>query len=638
VYDPSQNNSQPTSPNCSQSTPQPGCDAIVSVADLTNFCQTQGCVVPNWLSASQQNAHSTYANLIPQSCYANGDPTQTNPWGEIGQSLLNRVPWARGPQWDGTPGPDDSYIGGAISVNDLLGLSQQDGYQAPCLDSDEYPSTDGCIVRMRFQVPSMPCIPVGSAGCDSLSGSEALRYLSLTFWQQQVCGSNSLPYIADPDGLSVGSNDSVCATSIVSLADSALCTSTPCYATLLVNVGTLPSWLAPPGTGSTATGVGQGVSPGANSSGNYSVWKTSGGYTVLDLTQLGAYAGAYPTIYPLFVTIRNTLQSNTFNCSGSAVPFATATYTNVDGAGATLMGPYVPLVDYVDPSNTSDTGLPPQASSQQIQLANESYCGVLPPAVFPGQNAPTTSVPLDWPKQTWPTTSGGLPALNCTTATLPASLPTSTDYVELVATQFPSPVDTTGGPQNCGNASNSCTQVIEQSTQTTEVPSTSSWQPPLPVTIVGSGGFGFLPNLPQLIQSCANTANCPLRIYDDGGPGQENHPSWDNAEGASCQAYIFNWTDTSVSLVVNLQPDLQDGYQSNYENGAGSHPLAYLSPLADISPESFPAVSPASTSGCPVAARDKITITLTNPQTAGTSTPWQFPKTVEIAPKSATPK
>jgi hypothetical protein len=48
---------------------------------------------------------------------------------------------------------------------------------------------------------------------------------------------------------------------------------------------------------------------------------------------------------PLLLTIRNTLpNTSTFPCSGQAVPYSTAEYTDAGG----LMGPYVPQVDYVD--------------------------------------------------------------------------------------------------------------------------------------------------------------------------------------------------------------------------------------------------------------------------------------------------
>lgn len=613
--------------NCVQDPSLAGCDAIASTADLSGSPTSPAS---NWLSKVQQQQHTNDANLVPQACYANGDATQFNPWGEIGQSLDNRVPWARGPQWDGTPGPDDTYIGGAVSTTDLAGLSMQNGYTAPCLNGDYYPSSDGCLIRFRFQIPAMPQTPC--SGC-SLTGNEALRYMSLTFWQQQP--STGMSYIADPDGIDAPSGTTP--VSIVSLADSAFCTSTPCYATLLVNVGALPTWLAPPGVqGSSATGVVQGVSPGNNSNGNYSVWTTSGGYTVLDLTQFTGPTNAFSLSYPLLMVIRNVLPNtsptNPFNCSGSAVPFATSVYTNVDGAGATLMGPYVPLVDYVDGSNTSMTGLPPQVQDQQIQLADPAKCGALPSGAFPGQNAPTTSVPLDWPNQSWPNLpSPASPNLVCPSLLPPPNPPA----IDFVATQFPTPVNTSSVATNCGHTPNNCTQVILQKPQTTEKAAGSTWQPPLPVTIVGSG-FGFLPNLPQLMASCASPSNCPnlLEIYDDNASAAHTS-TWDTSSGADCQVYIANWTDTSISLVVNLQTQLQNGYEGLYQLGP---PPVYLSPLSDISPWAFPAVAPSSSTGCPVAYQDHLKFTITNPQTTTNPQPSQVSKTITVSPATASPK
>jgi len=34
---------------------------------------------PNWMDVSQEMQHSYYASTTPQACYADGDPTQTNP-------------------------------------------------------------------------------------------------------------------------------------------------------------------------------------------------------------------------------------------------------------------------------------------------------------------------------------------------------------------------------------------------------------------------------------------------------------------------------------------------------------------------------------------------------------------------------
>jgi len=583
-------------PNCAQNPPPVGCDAVASIVDLSG---NPSLPAPNWLDTIQKQQHTNDANLTAQSCYANGDPAQNSP-PSIGPSLYNRVPWTRGPQWNGTPGPDDSYIGGAISKSDMAGMIQ--GSPAPsCAQTG-----NGCVMRFRFQLPAMPCTPVGSATCDSLTGNEQLRYLSLTFWQQQHCASQSEPRLAGPE--SIDANNATCAVSLVSMADTAF-TTTNGYVTLIVNAGPsgLPGWLAELPNG---TGVKQGMSPGANGIFEYAAWTTPAGYNVLDLEQFNGSNGTAvfdPADYPLLLTVRNTLpnmsSSNPFKCSGAAVPFATAVYTNVDGNGATLMGPYVPLVDYVDPNSLPQT--PPPLTT--LPLPSATYCGVLPANALPGQNAPSPNQPLDWPTQSWPTSPGPTwPPLNCSPGS--AGSPT----IDFVATQFPTPVDTSSVAQNCGATPNNCSQIVVQSPQTTELAAGTPWQPPLPVTIVGSG-FGFLPNLPQAMASCASPAQCPnlLEISNDDASGA-HLSTWDTSNGATCQVYIANWTDTSISLVANLQVGLQDDYELAYQSGV------YLTPLSDISPASFPAVPPVSAIGCPVAYKDHLYFTVTNPQSGAT--------------------
>jgi hypothetical protein len=124
------------------------------------------------------------------------------------------------------------------------------------------------------------------------------------------------------------------------------------YVTLLVNVGptaNLPAWLQSQASG--AQGQAQGVMPVANDSGTYSVWQVDG-YTVLDMSQFNLFqnvvcstTGSTTTCnHPLLMQIRNTLPSSTFGCSGAAVPFSTAEYTDAGG----LMGPYVPLGRLLD--------------------------------------------------------------------------------------------------------------------------------------------------------------------------------------------------------------------------------------------------------------------------------------------------
>ena len=546
--------------DCAGSTP-PDCSAILSVADLSPSST-------KWLDQSQKQQHTNYANITPQACYADGDPTVAEPL-----PFANRVAWTRVAQWEGSPGPDDSYIGGAISTSDLAGLLS--GSVCP-----QAQNGDGCLMRLRFQLPVTPNTPCNApfTSC-ALNNSAQLRYTSLTFWYQS----------APPPGVSNDGNSPV---SVASLADSAFA-QTDGYVTLLVNVGaTLPAWLK----ASKGVGVTQSVKPVVNAKDNYSVWKING-YTVLDLSLLNSFT----TQYPLLLTIRNTLPAGTFGCSGAAVPFSTAEYTNVDGNGGGLMGPYVPLVDYVDP-NTLPTTAPILTSSS---LPSAASCGALP-GTLPGFNNPSLSAAqIDWPNQSWPSSGSQTPPnLYCSGSSA------ITPQIYFVATQFPTPaVDHSpacGSPTTDGEA-NPCTQVIAQSPQTTEYP--TSWQPSLPVTIVGTG-FGFLPGVgvPFALQGSPY-----IEISDMEASGG----SWNTAAGTNCQFYIANWTDTSISLVANLPVDLTNGYG------------AALSPLADLSPLTLVA-----SSACPVAADDHLTFAVTNPQTGVASNP---PVNVTVSALGTTP-
>jgi hypothetical protein len=331
------------------------------------------------------------------------------------------------------------------------------------------------------------------------------------------------------------------------------------------------------------------------------------GYTVVDLTAFSAFS----IDYSLNITIRNTLPGN-FSCSGEAVPFSTAEYTNEDGAGGGLMGPYVPLVDYVDPSN-----LPRIATVVAADLPSAGSCGVLvtPPSgsqVYPLLNTPGSTSQINWPAAYWPAASTNPPYLNCgTTAS------TAAPQINFVATQFPIPVDDrtnySGSPTNCTSAygSNSCSQIVAQSTQVTELAGGAVWQPGLPIKIVGQG-FGNLSfnQSPQQIQIPAvltlGTSPNYLEVYDcpsgSLGPGQ-TCATW-SAPSASCQIYVGNWTDSTISLVVNLPNDAQSMYELANER------TAYLSPLSDFGLLTFPAAT-----GCSLAAGDELFFAVTNPQT-----------------------
>jgi hypothetical protein len=551
-----------------------------SVPETSAVVSTSDPNVSGWLSTTQKNAHTTEADLTAQGCYANGDPTQVSPPSSGSPTFYNRIPWARGPQWDGTPGPDDAYVGGAIYNTDLQNIA----------NGSICNSTSGpCIIRMRFQLPTTPSTPISG----TLSGDEQLRYWGLTFWQQQP-GGNSV--ISDIDGLDPPPTGPV-AVSFVSLADLAL-TATNGYVTLLVNVGTtadLPSWLK----SASGAQIPQGVAPGGNSYNYYSAWNTTGanaGYNVVDLNGFTNTDLAYPfsRSYPLLMTIRTNLP-NGFYCSGSALPFSTADYI---GAGG-MLGPYIPLVDYLNPSDqTGDAyslpATPPTLTALPLPSGSSCTTGYGLPASFPGFNAPTTSNAIDWPNQPWPTEPGNSLPLACSSSSA------GTPAVDFVATQFPTPVDDSSildSPLSCTNlfASNTCGQLIAQAEQATELTgewqSGATWQPPTPITIVGSG-FGFMPGLPAVVPAGPTSAYLVVTDHTAG---------WSTASAsADCQVYIANWTDTSISFLVGLPVGESNMYG------------AVLSPLTDLSPLTLSS-SPA-TPVCQISAGDSIYFKVTNPQ------------------------
>lgn len=620
--------------NCQAHPNQTGCSAILSKTDPSGKSKTASAT--NWLDSVQKAQHTNDANYTSQGCYANGDPTASSP-----PQFANRVAWTRVAQWEGSPGPDDAYIGGAVSTTDLSNMAPNTNGSPLCKDSSNNPSTSGCLMRLRFQVPVMPNTPCYPGSSCQLSGSEQMRYTSLTLWQQtataaQIAADPSLNFLADPDGADFGNASSLSPTSVVSLADPAFCTTTngssPCYATLLINVGipsaSLPAFLRQTSTeqacsstpSSSLCGIVQGtapVQPPSSTPGTplpYFSASSVGGYTFVNL----ASQNTFSTSLALLFTMRNTLPSSGFNCSGAAVPFSTAEFTNEDGAGGGLMGPYVPLVDYVDPATLPTTA--PTLTSGSLPSANS--CGVLIPpppaaAAYPLINGAGPTYPILWPQTYWPSSSTNPPNLNCGTTT--TGLPTT--QIDFVATQFPIPVDDssfTGSPTNCNTAmaNNTCSQIVAQSTQVTEEMGGTAWQPGLPITIVGQGfgtlTFGSSPSqaqIPAVVTS--STSPSYLTVYNCGG-GTNSDPSkcavW-TAPNSNCEIFVSNWTDSSVSFMVNLPVNIQSMYQQNVELGG------YLSPLSDYSPLNFAAAS-----ACSISGGDNLYFKVTNPQTGAAVT------------------
>jgi hypothetical protein len=149
---------------------------------------------------------------------------------------------------------------------------------------------------------------------------------------------------------------------------------------------------------------------------------------------------------------------------------------------------------------------------------------------------------------------------------------------------------------------------------------TSATPPPVPITIVGTG-FGYLPGvyvsgLGYQILPFAGPASSLvtsggtsiLRIQDLAGP--DNQTPWDTAANPACQLYLANWTDSSISLDVNLPQGVTDLYGDA------------LSPLSDFSPMTL--FSPNNANGtpsqhCPVYGSDTLEITVANAQGGGTN-------------------
>ena len=259
--------------------------AILSTYDPTTSTSTA------WMNYNMQIQHITNDNITPQACYANGGQPTSDGYGNYSgpPSFVNRVAWSRSPEYNGSPGPDDSYVAGAISSTDLQSLVLTNG-GAPCLDADNYPDGYGCLMRFRSQLPKMQPTGLPNPPClapydCSLSSSSQLRYMSMTFAYQASQPSGNQFYVADPDGVAPPTQNGP--VSLVSLADTAFATTDANgneYATLLVNVGAiLPSWLKQT---SSSTGALQGVQPvqppGAPSGTvlpEYSVWTVTRSWT-----------------------------------------------------------------------------------------------------------------------------------------------------------------------------------------------------------------------------------------------------------------------------------------------------------------------------------------------------------------------
>jgi hypothetical protein len=338
------------------------------------------------------------------------------------------------------------------------------------------------------------------------------------------------------------------------------------------------------------------------------------------------------------LTLRSTIlgpdpnnQSEPFRCSAFNVPYSTAVYTNADGAGGGFMGPYVPLASYPTVSSLVSPSQPIGPSS----LPSEASCAALSassPSPFPSGNLASISQPSQWPVQLWGDTAEAPPYLNCgggSSTFQPAIYYAGSQFtIEAVAANQPgyvappnfntqSPCDyldtyTPPNGNNAGTNSNPCMQVIQQ---VTENESTTTYQPPLPLTIVGTG-FGYLSGLPRVVSPATSPQYIDAQEWTYPGPpsGQELWDSNSNSTG-NCQVYITDWNDTGISLLLGLPPAAGAGGITNGEQ-------QYLNPLTVMSPMSF--FPKTSNVACPVtygsvSQPNYLYVKVTNPQsnTAG---------------------
>jgi hypothetical protein len=584
----------------------------------------------NWNDQAQMTLHTNASLAIPERCYANGF---------LAPSFSNSVAWTRTPEHVAGQAPDDAYVSGVISASELTNIMNATNCGATNLEACT-------LIQFTFKIPSMPGTPAmpsyncqGHPGSCVLPGSQtALRYMSLTFGYQPG-GQGSI--IDDIDG----ENPTVTtdSTSLVSLADAAFNAAATFnsstnvypaqYVSLVVNVNpvlggaSLPIGLSYTPQGATtstgydvtSTAIMQGAGPVTTGSNNFTAWVNSFGSSyqplvVLDLTQFEQFysascTGTPPNVQctiPLVLTLRSTVlgpdpnnQMEPFTCSAFNVPYSTAAYTNADDLGGGFMGPYLPLASYPTVSSLL-TPSPPLGSGSFPSEGSCTALSVNSPHPFPSGNLANISQLSQFPVQYFSNSAQAPPYLNCgngSSTFLPEIYYAGTQFtVEAVASGEPgyvpppsfsatSPCDYPDAASG-GLNTNPCIQIIQQAT---ENESTTAYQPPLPLTIIGKG-FGYLSGLPQ-----ASGSPNYLTI-------QDNTAGWVTTSGA-CQVFILDWNDTLISVLLGLPPN------HTVKNGEGQ----FLNPLADMSPASF-FQGTSGTVGCAVKPGDSLTVTVANPQ------------------------
>jgi hypothetical protein len=190
---------------------------------------------------------------------------------------------------------------------------------------------------------------------------------------------------------------------------------------------------------------------------------------------------------------------------------------------------------------------------------------------------------VEWPTY-WPATSPSPQNLYCSGTPIQPSSPTVSFAESLFSSE-----EYTG----CSPPGPSCNSIYALTNQSEAF--SSPTPPPLTVTIMGTG-FGYLPQTLPIAVSDSSY----LEVTDNGAsPGGT---AW-NTNGTSCQMYIANWTDTSISLVANIPTGATADASMNV-----------LSPLSDISPLTFFMNATQNTWNCPVANGDTLKFYVTNPQ------------------------
>jgi hypothetical protein len=242
-----------------------------------------------WKDAAQVRAHYTYSTKIQiPMCYAL----------EPGNVLV----WLRSPEYVPGINVDAAYLNAPVPARLISAITS--------------PETTK-FLRIRMRLPSTPNYPC--AGC-TLTGSEQLRYLSLSFLI---------------DG-----------TPLVSLSDDKFVRDPQGYVTLIVGAGAQPPSFV------TAANL----------------------YTYLDLSQFRKYRSTN------FISVRSILPAASFACQVNQIPYLTQEYDSTGG----YMGEYAPMADIVDAASLSTTAEPlirPDTCSLP-QVPGTTQCSLLFPG-FP---------------------------------------------------------------------------------------------------------------------------------------------------------------------------------------------------------------------------------------------------------------